>query len=219
MNFSPRTTIALLTLTAALACSPKNDDVTAGSSGSSESGSASETGEPTGEPTEGGAAACPEHPSVDACCCFADGGNFVSTVCEPAASPCAKVDLSCGDSLDGPGAPCMTAADEAALDCALETLAGSEAAFLELSFHAEDFYWYETLRLHVQGDGTVYKVDSEAVDLSEVYEPTGRFMLKPPAFFTDCLAQDLAGKADCLREPVMGEITEQCLGEIVNQDI
>jgi hypothetical protein len=208
----------LLALSAALACAPKNEVTTDASTGSEGSGG-SETSEPTDEPTEGAAVACPEHPAVDACCCFLDGGNHVSTVCEPAASPCATVDLACGDSLDGPGSPCTSAKDEAALDCALEVLAGTEAASLELSFHAEDFYWYETLRLHVQGDGTVYKIEARAVDLSEVFEPTGRFSLKPAAFFTDCLAEDLTGKAECLRAAVEGEITEMCLGEIVNQDI
>ncbi len=195
------------------ACNAGDRDTGADEATDAGSTAVAETDDPTG-------GACSGSTSVDACCCFASGGNFVETVCTPLAETCAKVDLSCGSDLDGPeGATCTAAVDEAAVDCALQALAAGDAGRLELSFHADGFYWYETLVLHMQGDGTVYKVESTAVDASEVYDPTGRFALRPASYFSDCLAEDLAGKAACLRAPVMGEITEQCLGEIVNQDI
>ncbi len=215
------------------ACTPKDEqttegDSTAASSVGSTGTDATTATEPTTGPEEstgpGPAATCPDHTSVDACCCFqpvGDPPSGVSTVCAAEQAPlCPKVVFECDPSgLDTPETPCVAAEDEAAVECALKALADTKPGSLHIEYIGNNNYWYRNVRHALQGDGTTYLIHSLAVDVSEVFEPTGRFTLKPPAFFTDCLAQDIGARGDCLRSGVMGEASEVCLDEIVNQDI
>lgn len=113
----------------------------------------------------------------------------------------------------------MAAEDETAVDCALQALAAAKPGSLEIEYIGNNFYWYRNVRYALQGDGTTYLIHSLAVDVSEVFDATGRFTRQPPAFFTDCLAQDIGARGDCLRSGVTGAASEVCLAEFDNQDI
>lgn len=167
---------------------------------------------------------CPDHASVDACCCFeliGDPPQAVSTVCAAEAPPlCPKVSFVCDpDGLDDTEAPCVSADDEAAVDCALQALADNKPGTLHIEYIGNNNFWYRNVQYALQGDGTTYLIHALALDLSEQFDATGRFMLKPPAFFSDCLAQDIGARGECLRTGVMGDASEVCLPEFVNQDI
>ena len=177
-----------------------------------------------GESTDGPVMGCSEHTSVDACCCFELVGEppvGVSTVCAAGQPPlCPKVVFECDPiGIDTPEAPCVAAEDEAAVNCALQALATATPGSLHIEYVGNNYYWYRNVRYALQGDGTTYLIHSLAEDVSEVFDATGRFMLKPPAFFTDCLAQDIGARGDCLRSGVMGAASEVCLAEFDNQDI
>ncbi|MBA3550466.1 MAG: hypothetical protein H0T76_28660 [Nannocystis sp.] len=206
------------------ACTTKDDQTTDDDATGASTAASTAASTETGEPTEGSAVACPDHASVDACCCFELIGTppvGVSTVCAAEQAPlCPKVKFECDPSgLDTPEYPCVSAEDEAAVDCALKALAGVKPGSLHIEYIGNNNYWYRNVKYALQGDGTTYLVHSLAVDASEVFDPTGRFTLKAPAYFTDCLAQDIGARGDCLRSGVMGAASEVCLDEFDNQNI
>ncbi len=161
------------------------------------------------ETTTGSAMSCPDHEGGYACCCFErDPAYDLLNVCATEQPPlCPGVLFTCGpDSSDN----CVSANDEAAVDCALAALAGTKPGLLGINF-SDGFGWSLALDYAVQGDGTAYLIQSESEGVSTNFEPTGRFTLKPPAFFSDCLTQDLEARGECLRHGVMGGVTEVCL--------
>ena len=170
-----------------------------------------DTGPMTGpdEITTGSAMSCPDHDGGYACCCFErDPAYDVLNVCATEQPPlCPGVLFTCGP--DG-GENCVSVNDEAAVDCSLAALAGTKPGSLWINF-SDYFSWSLFLQYAVQGDGTAYLIQSESGGLSMEFKPTGRFTLKPPAFFSDCLAQDLEARGECLRHGVMGGVTEVCL--------
>lgn len=191
------------------ACTPKDGEATDGDSATS---SATDTGPTTGEPTGEPVLGCPDHENVDACCCFLRSeapNNDVENVCAAGQPPlCPAVTFTCAVP-DSPDAPCETVFDEAAVDCALNALAGTKPGVLSIGYSGN--VWGSGFDYALQGDGTTYLVHLEGEDLGNAFEPTGRFTLKPPAFFTDCLTKSLGERSICLREAVMGEISEVCL--------
>lgn len=198
---------ALLLLAGCPADKAIDDDTNATTAATDTSGDT----EPTGGPAP---AACPEHAKVDACCCFAakpdDDPRYVEVVC-PAAALCEVVEFECDD-LD---LLCATTTGPA-LECALTALsAGTGAGLVEVHYNIGGGYGDTRIKIYMQGDGTAYIVYREALDLSDVHRPTGRFDLKPKAYFDDCLAKPSDDeRAKCLMAVSEGEASEQCIGEL-----
>ena len=128
----------LLALTLALACKPSpGDDTTASDAQAAET--TAETGATDATPTTGATdatpttgttdapvAPCPDHDTLDSCCCFAeDNLAFVDVVC-PAPALCSTMLGSCNNQDYTDCAP-DDATAEAALDCILDALQGSES--------------------------------------------------------------------------------------------
>ncbi|HEY0133190.1 MAG TPA: hypothetical protein VGB85_03895, partial [Nannocystis sp.] len=154
------------------------------------------------------AASCPDHPTVDDCCCFEKSDIYVVNVCTAELEVlCEDAKLLCanggGMQVDG---ECESAVDEALVDCALSALMGGKAGSIHINLGSADSpgMWDRDIDYHITGDGGVYRVDDTFLDLSGEYKDTGLYDLKPPEFFTACLAGSIAEKADCLREAVTG---------------
>ena len=165
----------------------------------------------TGEP----AAGCPEHPTVDDCCCFEKSDIYVTNVCTTEQEVlCADVTLLCmeggGMQVDG---ECAVADDEALVDCALSALAGNKAGSIRVILGSEmsPGMWTREIDYHITGDGGVYRVDDTFLDLSGKYKDTGLYNLWGPDFFTACLAGSISEKADCLRDAVLEPANELCI--------
>ncbi len=168
-----------------------------------------------GSTTDEPALGCPDHPTVDDCCCFEKDGIYVTNVCTAEQEVlCDDVALQC---LDGggsdPDGECVSATDEALVDCALSALMGDKAGSIRVNLGSQDNpgYWKRRIDYHIVGDGSVYRVDDTLHDLSGQYKNTGLFDLQPPDFFTACLAGSIAEKADCLREALSGNHKEVCV--------
>lgn len=170
----------------------------------------------TSAPTTGGAPAetCPDHPRVDACCCFAalpaDEPRYVETQC-PSMALCDAVEFDCSQ-ID----ETCTTSTEPALACALAALAdGTKVGGLVVHYNIDGGYGDTRLEIDLQGDGTAYIVREDVLDLSDVHRPTGRFDLKPKSYFDGCIAaMTVDEKSDCLDDIVAGEATELCIGEL-----
>ncbi len=159
--------------------------------------------------------ACPDHPTLDDCCCLAKNGDYVDNVCT------AEQEILCGDvvlqCMEGggsdPDGECASANDEALLDCALSALMGDKAGSIRVKLGSQENpgYWNRRIDYHVVGDGSVYRVDDTFLDLSGQYKDTGLYDLKSPDFFMACLAGSIADKADCLRDALSGGAKELCV--------
>ncbi len=204
---------ALLALLIVAGC-PADKDLDDDTNTATETDTGSTEGTAT-DPTGGPApVACPEHGKVDACCCFeakpVDAPRYVEVVC-PATALCDIVEFECDD-LD----VICTTTTAPALECALTALsAGTGTGLVEVHYNIGSGYGDTRIKVYMQGDGTAYIVNREALDLSDVHNPTGRFDLKPKAYFDDCLAAMTDDeKAKCLMTVHDGELTEQCIGEL-----
>lgn len=182
------------------------------SSGTTDATTTDDSTTTDGSTTDEPALACPDHPTVDDCCCFEKDGIYVTNVCTAAQEVlCDDVALQCMEG--NPDGECVSATDEALVDCALSALMGDKAGSIRVNFGSLDNpgYWDRRIDFHIVGDGSVYRIDNTFIDLSGQYKNTGLFDLHPPDFFTACLAGSIAEKADCLREALSGNHKEICV--------
>lgn len=168
-----------------------------------------------GTTTDGPPLSCPDNPMVDDCCCFEKNDIFVDNLCTANREVlCGHAVLQCmeggGSQADG---ECISASDEALVDCALSALMGDKAGSIHLTLESANNpgQWDRQIFYYIVGDGSVYRVDDTFLDLSGEYLDTGRYDLQPPAFFTACLAGTIAEKADCLRDALSGAPKEICI--------
>jgi hypothetical protein len=165
---------------------------------------------------------CPDHPAVDACCCFEaetnDGHRSVANVCG-GSELCPQVALECeGAALGG---PCTAVDSEANLDCVLQALAGDKPGSVDVTYTPamSDGYPNRSLRYFVVGDGTVFLQDiTRRGDTSE-HAAIGRRMVQPASFFTDCLAGTVQDRAGCVLQAALAEASEVCVEAFVSQDV
>lgn len=153
--------------------------------GGTKDGADSETAE-TSETATGADAVCePARTTVDDCCCFgavADGdGIFTLTnECPLQATLC---EFRVKDDNYTP-----VVVEPSALTCALEALRDRKAGRLLWSDN-HLFGQFADADLFVQADGTVLVVQVEGTDVfPNTYLDIRRSALKPPAYFTGCLA-------------------------------
>lgn len=166
----------------------------------------------TGEPVLG----CPDHATIDDCCCFIkmgeEPGASLETVCPVGPMLCGVTDLECPPEED-----CNDVNDEAFLDCALSALKGSMAGTISVRIGIDDDT-QRSIDYNIVGDGSVYRVDVNRFDFMGTVD-TERYTLKSPDFFDACLLGSLAEKADCLIEAVNGEAEEICVPQFGFSDV
>lgn len=162
--------------------------------------------------TDSGSDLCPDHPVIDACCCF-DGTEresifpYAKVVCG-LHRLCQEIvlvtDLGCdvghAISTDCP----------AAIDCALEALiAGKPGSF---SWRTSGEETSIERAVHIVGDGTAFTSGTYQCDLNGGLDPVEHRVLAPKAYFTACAGKpSVLDRFECVKDPFVDVALETCV--------
>lgn len=192
--------------TAAGTSTSAGTEPTGGTSEATTDAPASSTTTDASSTTTEPAQTCPDHANTDACCCFEAHSDYVANVCGTT-ELCATVGFDC----DMDEAACV-AGDLEAIDCALKALAGPEVGLVQVQLDYGQGWGKQRIELYLQGDGTAYVLEDRLIDVGGTVSPTGRYDLKEPSFFTDCLAaSSFDAKAMCFKEATTGPSEASCV--------
>lgn len=225
MTRSPGLSLALGVLITSAACDRmRADDSTGvsadGSTAESEADDVVTSGEGVcpGDPgtSTGGtgpmsAGLCPDHPQVDACCCFDPqdpGVNPYKVVCGQHFL-CQEVVAWSDDAFAQPEDSSVNDCAPA-IDCALEALRKGEPGTIRLK--EPNGYGEEVVLFHLVGDGTAFRSGYYSKDLSWDIYPVERYKLRDPAQYADCAAHaEVMARYGCLKAALGGEPLEVCV--------
>lgn len=157
------------------------------------------------EPTEGASELCPDHPEVDACCCFAPDFPLPAVVCERH-DLCPQIVV--GDSYYASSE--FTTACPAEIDCALAALIAGKPGTLRWIDPTGDEGRLELMEIHLLGDGTAMISYFLQQDLGCSGDVT-RHKLRERSVFQHCAEQATAvERFACLRDPVFDTVLDDC---------
>lgn len=172
-----------------------------------------------------GPALCPDDNAFCGCACFEKrthewseyyATDYVETLCSDDAL-CPVFTLTCGQEYNGEVTPCTAVDDPDALVCTLDALARGAAGRLQWKYHT-GLSRYTTL--HIDGDGTVFRVERTDLDTGGFFEDTARFRLADSEFFEECAAAaTIAGRSVCLRDPFSGPAEELCIASFTHNSL
>lgn len=158
-------------------------------------------------------ALCPEHSSVDDCCCFGrlKSGYGLDTAC-PSSTLCPLVGLQCEKGLED----CAVKSPGADVDCVLQALVERKRGLVEWGKTSLTAAWgtsefTERGNLYISGDDAfmvVHNFDTERTRIEDISRAT----LKPPEYFKECLTQaSLEARMLCVENALELPAAELCV--------